>query len=59
MVRKMLIIGKRFSSEGFFEEMSRHAEVPELPQALELSSTAGRFARIAPTLRKVASAPSG
>ena len=53
----MLIIEKRFSFEGYFEEMSRPAEVPELPQALKVSPTAGRFARIAPsTLSKAASA---
>ena len=59
-MKKMLVIGKRFSSEGYFEEMSRPAELPELPQALKVSPTAGRFARIAPSiLRKAASAPSG
>ena len=56
----MLVIEKRFSSEGYFEEMSRPAELPELPQALKVSPAAGRFVRIAPsTLRKAASAPSG
>jgi hypothetical protein len=56
----MLVIEKRFSSEGYFEGMSCPAEVPEAPQALKSSPTAGMFARIAPsTLSKAASASSG
>jgi hypothetical protein len=56
----MPVMGKRLGSEGYFEVMSRPAELPELPQALKLSTTAGRFARIAPsTLRKAASALCG
>jgi hypothetical protein len=36
----MLVIGKPFSSEGYFEDMSRPAELSELPQTLKVSPTA-------------------
>ena len=38
----MLVIGKPSGSEGYFEEMSRPAGLPELPQALLVIPDSGK-----------------